>query len=266
MIIRTNVGKNRKLLISKLSDLFDEKPQYEGAPGFAYRFSTCMVDRDGALHLAPTLKEQPTQRLADILMENGIACEVCNEPGSFQIETEPMDVTPTETVQNEERYTIRIPHVKLEGDAFARFQNLVESKRPLICKVLSADDLPIRLEDGGETIALPWFEINSDSEERAAYKMFIDKLVALANQLKRARLIEKAFTNEKYAFRCFLLRLGFIGKEYKSARAILTRNLEGNSAFLCGYDPRANTNPTELSNLPMIILPSPFADLESLAS
>ena len=37
--------------------------------------------------------------------------------------------------------------------------------------------------------------------------------------------------NDKYAFRCFLLRLGFIGKEYKTARKILLRNLTGNSAF-----------------------------------
>lgn len=40
--------------------------------------------------------------------------------------------------------------------------------------------------------------------------------------------------NDKYAFRCFLLRLGFIGKEYKMARRILLRNLTGNSAFRYG--------------------------------
>ena len=37
--------------------------------------------------------------------------------------------------------------------------------------------------------------------------------------------------NEKYAFRCFLLRLGFIGSEYKAERKILLRNLSGNSTF-----------------------------------
>ena len=40
--------------------------------------------------------------------------------------------------------------------------------------------------------------------------------------------------NEKYAFRCFLLRLGFIGNEYKSQRKILLRNLTGSSAFKSG--------------------------------
>jgi hypothetical protein len=40
--------------------------------------------------------------------------------------------------------------------------------------------------------------------------------------------------NEKYAFRCFLLRLGFIGSEYKTVRKILLRNLTGDSAFRHG--------------------------------
>ena len=37
--------------------------------------------------------------------------------------------------------------------------------------------------------------------------------------------------SEKYAFRCFLLRLGFIGNDSKAARKILLRNLSGHSAF-----------------------------------
>ena len=34
-----------------------------------------------------------------------------------------------------------------------------------------------------------------------------------------------------YAFRCFLLRLGFIGDEYKAARRVLLKNLTGNGAW-----------------------------------
>ena len=37
--------------------------------------------------------------------------------------------------------------------------------------------------------------------------------------------------------RCFLLRLGFIGTEYKRARAVLLRNLQGSSAFRDGGRP-----------------------------
>ena len=51
---------------------------------------------------------------------------------------------------------------------------------------------------------------------------------------KRVNASEKEVDNEKYAFRCFLLRLGFIGNEYKSQRKILLRNLTGSSAFKSG--------------------------------
>ena len=45
---------------------------------------------------------------------------------------------------------------------------------------------------------------------------------------------EKETDNDKYAFRCFLLRLGFIGAEFKTERKILLRNLAGSSAFRSG--------------------------------
>jgi hypothetical protein len=38
---------------------------------------------------------------------------------------------------------------------------------------------------------------------------------------------DKSVDNEKYAFRCFLLRLGFIGEEYATTRKILLQNLSG---------------------------------------
>ena len=40
--------------------------------------------------------------------------------------------------------------------------------------------------------------------------------------------------NPKYAMRTWLLRLGFIGDEFKTAREMLTRNLEGDAAFRHG--------------------------------
>ena len=60
---------------------------------------------------------------------------------------------------------------------------------------------------------------------------------------------DKQVDNEKYAMRCFLLRLGFIGEEYKKARAILLRNLDGNSAFRSGTAPK-HTSKEESEQLP----------------
>ena len=56
----------------------------------------------------------------------------------------------------------------------------------------------------------------------------------MARNQKRITAREKATDNDKYAFRCFLLRLGFIGAEFKDERKILLRDLSGNSAFKSG--------------------------------
>ena len=53
----------------------------------------------------------------------------------------------------------------------------------------------------------------------------------MAKNRKRITAKERTVCNEKYAFRCFLLRLGFIGNAYKASRKLLLKNLDGNSAF-----------------------------------
>ena len=59
----------------------------------------------------------------------------------------------------------------------------------------------------------------------------VDALCAMAKEAKRVLAKEAEVESEKYAFRCFLLRLGFIGNDSKAARKILLRNLSGHSAF-----------------------------------
>ena len=53
----------------------------------------------------------------------------------------------------------------------------------------------------------------------------------MARNQKRVTAKEKETDNEKYSFRCFLLRLGFIGDEFKVARKVLLKNFTGSSAF-----------------------------------
>ena len=60
---------------------------------------------------------------------------------------------------------------------------------------------------------------------------FITALCRMAKNAKRVTATEKEVPNEKYAFRCFLLRLGFIGAEFKEIRKNLLKRLEGSSAF-----------------------------------
>ena len=65
-------------------------------------------------------------------------------------------------------------------------------------------------------------------------KSYIQLCLALSNKAKEVRTAspkKQETDNPKYAMRTWLLRLGFIGDEFKTARNILTRNLTGNVAW-----------------------------------
>ena len=53
----------------------------------------------------------------------------------------------------------------------------------------------------------------------------------MAKQLRFASPKKQQTENEAYAFRCWMLRLGFIGDEFKTAREYFMRNFEGKSAW-----------------------------------
>ena len=59
-------------------------------------------------------------------------------------------------------------------------------------------------------------------------------LSQMAKMVKTASPRQPQVENPKYAMRTWLLRLGFIGDEFATARLILTRNLEGDTAFRHG--------------------------------
>lgn len=59
-------------------------------------------------------------------------------------------------------------------------------------------------------------------------------LSELAKELKFASAKPQQAENPKYAMRTWLLRLGFIGEEFATARDFLTRNLAGDAAFRHG--------------------------------
>ena len=64
----------------------------------------------------------------------------------------------------------------------------------------------------------------------------------MAKEQKRVTATEKPIENEKFTMRLFLIRLGFIGDEYKTARKILLRNLSGNASWKSGHKPERNTD------------------------
>ena len=116
----------------------------------------------------------------------------------------------------------------------------MQGKAGLLRQALGDSSLEILAD--AENCAFPWFPADSGETSRNAYAVFIEKLIAFAEQRTGITVENKPCDNPKYAFRCFLLRLGFIGVEYRKERAVLLRNLRGCSAFRSG---RADQTETE---------------------
>ena len=127
---------------------------------------------------------------------------------------------------------ISMPKSLFTDSNLENLKALIAAKGGLIKKALGVDDLPLEITD--TKVSFPWFPATPTPDEMNAYDTFICKLCEMARNQKRINATEKPTDNEKYAFRCFLLRLGFIGAEYKTARKILLKNLSGSSAFRNG--------------------------------
>jgi hypothetical protein len=124
---------------------------------------------------------------------------------------------------------IEMPRSSFTDTALDNLKRLVESKSNLIKKALGAETLELEITD--DKVGFPWFEDGTDPDTVKAYTHFVTALCEMARIQKRVTAKEKETDNDKYAFRCFLLRLGFIGTAYKEERKILLRNLTGSSAF-----------------------------------
>lgn len=67
-----------------------------------------------------------------------------------------------------------------------------------------------------------------------AYIQLCLALSQMAKELKTASPKQNQRENPRFAMRTWLLRLGFIGEEFATARVVLTKRLDGDSAFRFG--------------------------------
>ena len=223
MVIKYNVtGAERKRLVAALSNLMGVKAKYLGMPSMAYEVGDFTIDKNGNLELSDKVNSEEIERVAGHLASEGFIAEE--------------EISATEGKQradNEEfGLTVSMPRSNFSEGALENLQALVEAKGELIRHALDVEELPIEISE--DEVSFPWFEELPTPEEIKAYTHFISALSEMAINQKRITVKEKEVENEKYAFRCFLLRLGFIGKDYKDERKILLRNLTGSSAFKGG--------------------------------
>lgn len=204
-------AQDRKPLVKAISEFTGADAIYLRTPTYAYQIDYFTVTREGNLEFDDRADSEEIEGLLEFLAERGFVAEI-----------------PEQVADESVGLTVEVP---LEGAAVENLTKLLEAKGRLIRRALAVDKLPIEVTDS--TVKFPWFS-ECGADESKAYTHFVSALCDLAANAKRVTAKEKETGNDKYAFRCFLLRLGFIGAEYKAERKILLRNLTGSSAFKNG--------------------------------
>ncbi len=231
MEIRFNVtGTARKELVGIISQVTGCKQIYKGMPSAAYEVADITISRDGTVTCDERTEEATLQAILEQATAAGFTAEIeeaivpAGEP-----ETEISTETDIAAAAKDTGLVISFPADKVNLE---NLKKLLESKSALIKKALEVEAFPI--EETDDQISFPWWPTMPDFDSITAYTSFLAALCKMSKEQKRITAKEKPVENEKYAFRCFLLRLGFIGDEYKQSRKILCRYLCGNSAYAGG--------------------------------
>ena len=231
MKVRYNVtGEQRKALVKVISDTTGAKAVYKFMPTCNYEIDYFTVTKDGTLEFDDMADTEEVEKVLEAIAAAGFECEPQDGAETAEEETAKETVEESGNAPQGESVglTVEIP---LDKVAVGNLTKLLDAKGSLIKKALGITDLRFEIKE--DRVAFPWFD-EVEPDEAIAYTDFIAKLCAMAKEAKRVTATEKEVDNEKYAFRCFLLRLGFIGAEYKKDRKILLKNLTGSSAFKNG--------------------------------
>ncbi|MHB1455099.1 MAG: virulence protein [Saccharofermentanales bacterium] len=210
-------GTRRKELVGAISEVTGTVAKYKGPPTFAYAIGDLEVDKTGTIIINNTASSDRIQMILESLKAKGF----------YPVEEQAEAPAPEPG-----RLTIELPIEGFTEAAISNLQTILTAREQVFKAALGVDDL--HMERTADSLKFPWFDADLDGEQVKAYTHFITALCQMARTQKRINASSKDAANEKYAFRCFLLRLGFIGSEYKTARKILLSKLTGSSAFKDG--------------------------------
>lgn len=201
-------GNERKKLAKAVSEIIGAPAEYQYMPTCAYKIGRdYTITKEGNLEISDLADSKEVENLIDELVSRG--------------HNVPLD-------EEENVLTVEMPLELVDELTLDRLRKIVENKGELFKAAFKTDNLEIVAEE--DKICFPWFTIENDSDADA-YCTFISMLCEFAKNQKRINNKPDTSDNPKYTMRCYLLRLGMIGTEYKSARKVLLRNLSGSSAF-----------------------------------
>lgn len=237
------IGTERKALVQMISKILDKPSVYQKAPTFAYTIGAYNVDKNGTLFCSDDADPKETEQLIFQLKEHDYISEDAGEialgkeevkSGRTALVTEDNEVEGVAADINS--FVVEVSIAGFSEDALKNLRKIIDSKAPLFKKAIGTDNLEVIANE--EILQFPWFTLHGLDDEADAYSRLIWALCEMTKRQKRVTIKECSMENEKFTMRLFLVRLGFIGNEYKSMRKILLRNLSGNSSWKLGHRPK----------------------------
>lgn len=219
------IGSRRKAMAHKIAEITGQECRYLYLPTYAYEIGDFTLAKDGTLTIADTADENDVGAVLQGLEESGFEME----PEITGLDSKASEEHPEQKSEN--TLTVTMPSDAFDERIFINLDRLIENKATLLKHAFKTESLEYHVRD--KEVEFPWFS-PAEPDDSNAYCEFITALIEMLKNRKRINNKPETSDNEKYTFRCFLLRLGFIGAEHKQTRKVLLRNLEGSSAFRHG--------------------------------
>lgn len=219
-------GRNRKDLVNAISEITGTQSVYKFMPTAAFEIGCYTVTREGTLECGDGLDSRKVKQLLKNLAEKG-----------FVAVTDPKN---SESSGTENSLTVSMPRDFFDDTVFGKLDRLIESKSDLFKLAFETESLDYTVTD--TEVQFPWFTDDESETSSNAYCEFISAFCKMAKEQKRINRSQAQTDNPKFAMRVFLLRLGFVGDEYKATRKVLLRNLKGSAAY------RRREKANEISN------------------
>ena len=198
-------GENRKTLVKAISEVIGIQAVYQFMPTCSYKIGECYtVTKEGNLEISDSADSKEKEYLMEELKKRGY------------------------DVPTENRLTVQMPADFFDEHTLSNLQQICENKAALFKAAFQTDTLDIISSD--EKVEFPWFTVRQDGDADACCT-FISMLCEFAKNQGRINRKPDTSDNPKYTMRCFLIRLGMVEAEFKTARKVILRNLTGNSAF-----------------------------------
>ena len=180
-------------------------------------------------------KDESESSEESIVQNESVPQEESDAPDEPEPSEKPDEQDESRTDDGKTRLAISLPiePFKNSHGSLQRLKDLIGSKETLLKIALGTEDLTFQTDD--EKVSFPWFTLEEPgraSDEVDAYTKLIVAMARKAVTQSRVSGKERPNPDPRLAMRLFLINLGFIGDEFKSARAILLRNFKaGNSSM-----------------------------------